>query len=103
MSQMYNPLHPGEIVRDALFTDTELTVTDAAKLLKVSRSALSRLLNGQAGISADMAHRLALFLDTSPDMWMNVQKDYDLWIAGKKNKTLKIIPLRKLKKQRKAA
>lgn len=93
MSIMHKPLHPGEIVRDALFTDTDLTVSEVAKKLKIDRTTFSRLLNGRSGISADMAYKLSLLLNTSAEMWMNLQRDYDLWQARQKNKRLKIKPL----------
>lgn len=93
MGIMYKPLHPGEIVRDALFTDTDLTVGEAANRLKVDRTTLSRLLNGHSGISPDMAYKLSLLLNTSPEMWMNIQKDYDLWEAKSRNRGIKIKPL----------
>lgn len=95
MNVIYDALHPGEIVKDALFNETNLTVTDAARLLKIDRTTLSRLLNGHTGISADMAYRLALLLGTSAEMWMNIQRDYDLSIAYKKNCKLKIKPISK--------
>ena len=69
---------------------THLTVTEIAKLLKVNRTTLSRLLKAHAGISVDMAYRLAMFLNTSPEMWLNVQTDYDLWQARRRMIKLKI-------------
>lgn len=93
MSIMYEPLHPGEIVKDALCTNTDLTVSLAAKKLKVDRTTLSRLLNNHAGISPDMAYRLSLLLNTSAEMWMNVQRDYDLWQVQQKRGKIKISPL----------
>ncbi|MGD9152140.1 MAG: HigA family addiction module antitoxin [Gammaproteobacteria bacterium] len=98
MGIMHKPLHPGEIVRDALFTDTDLTVTEVAKELKIDRGTLSRLLNSHSGISADMAYKLSLLLNTSAEMWMNIQRDYDLWHARRKNKSLKIKELFKKNK-----
>ena len=95
MPTIHEPLHPGEIVRDAIFEGTELTVGEAAIRLKVDRSTLSRLLNGHAGISADMAYRLSLFLNTSPEMWLNVQRDYDLWQVKHRSMKLKIDPLKR--------
>jgi len=94
MSVMHNPLHPGELVRDALFNETELhTVEEAAKRLKVERTTLSRLLNGHSGISAEMAYKLSLLLNTSCEMWMNIQRDYELWKVRKKCKKLHIAKL----------
>ena len=93
MATTHQPLHPGEIVKDALLNDTGLTVTEAAKRLQVDRSTLSRLLNGHAGISVDMAYRLSLLLNTSPEMWLNIQQDYDLWRVKHNVKRLNIKPL----------
>ena len=55
MSRMHNPPHPGEVLRDGVFTDTGITVTEFSKRIGVTRVALSRVLNGRSGISADMA------------------------------------------------
>jgi addiction module HigA family antidote len=60
-----------------------MTVTQAARELHVARVTLSKVLNGQAGISAVMARRLAVWLGTSPDMWVNMQANHDLWQARK--------------------
>jgi antitoxin HigA-1 len=75
---MHNPPHPGLVVREYL---GEQTVSKAAAHLRVTRVTLSRLLNGKAGISATMAIRLASALGTSPEFWMNMQSQYDLWRA----------------------
>lgn len=79
--RMHNPAHPGKVLREYL---GEVTVTAAAERLGVTRAALSRILNGSAGISADMAWRLHDALGTSAEMWMNMQAQYDLWQAAQK-------------------
>jgi len=77
---MHKPLHPGEIVRDAVCNEeTGLSVSSAAQKLGVQRTTLSRLFNGHSGISPEMAMRLAMLLGTSIEMWLNVQRDYDIW------------------------
>lgn len=76
--RMHNPAHPGLVLREHL---GDLTVTEAASRLGVTRAALSRILNGSAGISADMALRLRDALGTSAEMWVNMQSNYDLWQA----------------------
>lgn len=76
---IHEPLHPGEIVKDALLNETGLTVTSAAEKLGVERGTLSRLLNGRSGVSPEMAMRLSIFLKTSVELWMNIQRDYDIW------------------------
>lgn len=81
--RMFNPPHPGEVLRDYL---GKVSVTDAASHLGITRAALSRILNGSAGISADMALRLADALGTTPELWTGMQAQYDLWIASKKRR-----------------
>jgi addiction module HigA family antidote len=93
MDIMHNPLHPGEIIKETLCDGAGLNVTEAAIKLKVDRTTLSRLLNGRAGISADMADRLSLLLGTSAEMWLNLQRDYDLFCVRNKKKRPKIKPL----------
>ena len=84
MGRMFNPPHPGEVLRDGVFDGTQITVTDAAKQLRVTRAALSRILNGRAGISPDMAVRLGKWLGQSPESWLRMQMDYDLWQAERR-------------------
>jgi len=67
-----------------------LSVTRAAEALGVSRKTLSAILNGRAGISPEMAIRLSLAFDTSPESWLNQQSQYDLWQAEKNRKRLKV-------------
>jgi antitoxin HigA-1 len=76
---MHNPAHPGEVLREHI-GDTPITAF--ARRLGVSRVTLSRLLNGSAGISAPMAWRLSDALGTSPELWLNMQMQYDLWKAS---------------------
>ncbi len=79
MPAMHNPPHPGEVLRDGVFADTGLTVSDFARHLGVTRVALSRVLNGRAAISADMAVRLAAALGGTAESWLHMQANYDLW------------------------
>ena len=81
--RMHNPPHPGEVLRDGVFTDSQISVTDFAARLGVTRVALSRVLNGKAGISADMALRLAAALGGSAQSWLHMQANHDLWYAEK--------------------
>lgn len=77
--EMHNPAHPGEVLREYL--PEGMSVTEAAKRLRVSRQSMSALLNSRAGVSADMALRLAAALGTSADFWLRLQMQYDLWQA----------------------
>lgn len=90
---MNHPPHPGELVKRALIEHTELTVTEAAKRLGVGRVTLSKLLNGKSGISPEMAVRLSIVLNTSSELWMNMQSMYDLVQAEKTRKKLKLMPI----------
>jgi len=89
---MHNPPHVGEILRELYLEPSKISVTEAAERLGVSRQAISRLINEKTGISADMALRLAQAFKTSPEYWMNMEKQYELWQASLKNKDLKIKP-----------
>jgi antitoxin HigA-1 len=94
--KMHNPPHPGEVLRDGVFTDSGVSVTDFAARLGVTRVTLSRVLNSKAGISADMAVRLAAALGGTAQSWLHMQANYDLWHAEKalKREIAKIEPLK---------
>ena len=92
---MHEPLHPGEIVKDALIDGAGLSVTEAASKLDISRTALSRLLNCHVSISPEMALRLSKLLRTSIEMWINIQAQYDTWKIRKMSDKIKVKPLRK--------
>ena len=85
--RMFNPPHPAEVIREDILPELGLSVTEAAKQLGVSRVTLSRVLNGKAAISADMALRLHLWMgknSPSAESWLHQQADYDLWQAAQK-------------------
>lgn len=87
MSEVHNPPHPGETLREDVLPALGLTVTKAAEQLNVSRAALSRVLNGRAAISPEMALRLEGWLGIEnggkADLWIAQQAAYDLWNARK--------------------
>lgn len=87
---MHNPPHPGEIIRELCLESLNLSVTDAAKGLGVTRKTLSAILNGRAGVSPEMAVRLSQAFGSTPDHWLRMQNAFDLWQIRKKAKTLKI-------------
>ena len=95
MATMHNPPHPGEVLRDGVFSDTGMTVTEFAKRLGVTRVALSRVLHAKAAISADMAVRLAAALGGSAESWLHMQANYDLWRARRslRAQVAKIAPI----------
>ena len=88
---MFNPAHPGEILREHM-DGLGLNVSALASHLKVTRAALSRIVNGRAGVSADMALRLSAAFGTSLEVWIRTQAQHDLWQASKARR-VKIDPI----------
>jgi addiction module HigA family antidote len=77
--RMFNPPHPGEIIREFCVEPLNRSITDLAKMLGVSRKTFSALLNGHSGISPEMALRLSKVFGRSPEGWLRLQIQYDLW------------------------
>ena len=92
---IHEPLHPGVIIKDVLIDSTGLTISEAADRLGVTRTTLSRLLNQHSGISPEMALRLSKLLNTSVNMWVNIQSQYDIWNVKKHTENINIVPLEK--------
>ena len=90
MKIMYDPPHPGEVLTEAYLEPLGLNVTGAALLLGVGRQALSALVNGRADVSVPMAIKLAKACNTTPQLWLNMQQQYDLWQAKKHVKLGKV-------------
>ena len=88
--RMHNPPHPGEVIRELCLNPLGVTVTRAATALGVSRKTLSAILNGRSGISPEMAIRLSLAFNTTPESWLNQQLQYDLWRAERNRKSLHV-------------
>jgi addiction module HigA family antidote len=80
------PTHPGEIVKEDFLTPLGITQTELAKALKTSFRTINEILNEKRSISPDMALRLSRYFGTSPDVWIGLQADYDLYWAGLKSK-----------------
>lgn len=76
---MYDPPHPGESIRDLCIEPLGMTIGQAAEHLGVSRKHLSAVINSRAGITAEMAVRLAKAFDGRPETWLRQQSAYDLW------------------------
>ncbi len=87
--RMHDPAHPGKILANYI---AGRSVTEVARHLGVTRPTLSRILNGRAGISADMALRLAEAFHTEADFWLRLQMQRDLWEAAQK-KRVRVKPL----------
>ncbi len=91
MAHMFNPPHPGQILKNDL---ADRSITEVANHLGVSRVSLSRVLNERAGITPEMSLKLSEALGTSPDFWFKMQAQYDFWQASRK-KRKKVRPLKK--------
>ena len=87
------PLHPGEVLQDIL-PDTGKSKTEIARLLGISRQALYDILNGKAPVNAEMAVRFGKLLGNGPNLWINLQRAYDLWHAERHIDVSKIPTLR---------
>lgn len=83
------PTHPGKIIQEDYLKPLEITVTGMASILGVSRKTLSKIINERGAITPDMALRLGRAFDTTPELWMNLQKNYDLWQAENLSKDWK--------------
>lgn len=90
---MHNPPHPGEILMELWLNPMGLSVTKAALALGVSRKTLSKIVNGNSGISPEMAFRLSIAFGGSPESWMGHQVAYDLWQVEQHKNELNIKPL----------
>ena len=80
------PSHPGGILRRQYLEPLGLTVADLAGTLGVSRKTVSKIVNERGSVSADMALRLSQAFGTTPELWLNLQQNYDLWHAAKESK-----------------
>jgi addiction module HigA family antidote len=81
---MHNPPHPGEFIRELYITPYDISVRKVAESLGVSPSTLNRLLNSESNVSPEMALRLSKALGRSPESWLVMQDQYDLWHARKR-------------------
>lgn len=93
------PVHPGKIIQEDYLKPLAITITDMASKLGVSRKTLSKIINEKGSITPDMSLRLARAFDTTPELWMNLQKNYDLWQAehiSKDWQRVKPLPMKQL-------
>ena len=90
---MFNPAHPGEILKELVIDSLELTITDVAKHLDVSRKTLSKILNAKGSVTPKMAVRLELaFGKPSADHWLRLQNAHDLWQTRQEQASLDVSP-----------
>ena len=87
-------IHPGEILREDIINDNNLTVTSAAKMLGVTRTTLSNILNCKSDISPEMCYRIAAVFGGTADIWANLQTKYNLLSIAGKIEDLNLTPYR---------
>ena len=80
---MHNPPHPGEFIREIYLEPFDLSIRSLADSLRVAASTLARIVNAQSAVSPEMALRLSRALGRSPESWLAMQHNYDLWHAKK--------------------
>ena len=85
------PGHPGGLLKRQYMEPMGLTVTDLAEALHVSRKTISKIVNEKGGITAEMALRLSQAFKTTPQLWLNLQQNYDLWGAAQKTREWKSV------------
>lgn len=73
------PSHPGSILKNHYLEPLGISVTDLAKELRLSRKTVSKILNERSAVTTDVALRLSRAFDTTPELWLNLQRNYDLW------------------------
>jgi antitoxin HigA-1 len=85
------PRHPGGLIKRQYLEPLNITITNFADILNVSRKTVSEIVNEQASVTPNMALRLATALQTSPELWLNFQQKYDLWCAANESESWKDI------------
>jgi len=85
------PVHPGRIIQEDYLASLSITIKDMASNLGVSRKTLSKVINGRGSITPDMALRLSRAFNSTPDLWLNLQKNYDLWQAEHGSKSWQMV------------
>jgi len=91
---MYNPPHPGEVIKGLWLEPMNITITEASKALGVSRKTLSKIVNGRGNVTSEMAVRLSIAFGSSPESWMGHQTTYDLWQVEQYKNELHVTPLK---------
>jgi addiction module HigA family antidote len=93
MNNYLNPIHPGEILLEDFLKPMDISINRLAREISVPPGRISTIVNGKRSITADTALRLGLYFGVSPELWLNLQSDYDLRIA-RRNTDLHIMPLK---------
>jgi len=93
MMKMYNPPHPGEIIKGLWLDPMDVSITEAAQAMAISRKTLSKIINGRARVTPEIAVRLAIALGSSAESWLGHQAAYDLWKLEQHPENVRAVPL----------
>lgn len=93
MLKMYNPPHPGELIKGLWLDPMGASITAAAHALGISRKTLSKIINGKGRVTPELALRLSISLGSSPESWLGHQAAYDLWQIEQDRSALHAVPL----------
>ena len=85
------PTHPGTILKEDYLNPLSVTIQDMSSILGISRKTLSKIINGRGAVTPDMALRLSRAFETTPELWINLQKNYDLWHAAHDSEAWKMV------------
>jgi addiction module HigA family antidote len=85
------PAHPGGILRRQYLEPLSITISELSKILGISRKTLSKIINERGSVTPDMALRLSRAFNTTPELWLNLQQNYDLWHASRKSNDWKSV------------
>jgi addiction module HigA family antidote len=92
MKRQMRYIHPGEILREEVIYANDLTVTDAAKMLGISRQSLNKIIHEKSDITPEMSFRIAKVFGGTADIWANLQTKFNLHLAAEKTETLNLKP-----------
>ena len=87
------PSHPGKVIRGLYLEPFSISISTLSKTLGVSRKTVSRIVNGKGAVRADMALRLSRAFNTSPEVWLNLQRNYDLWHAERQSENVQSVEM----------
>jgi len=93
MTKMYNPPHPGEIIKGLWLDPMGVSITEAAQAMAISRKTLSKIVNGRGRVTPEIAVRLSLALGSSAESWLSHQAAYDLWELEQHPDNVRVVPL----------
>jgi addiction module HigA family antidote len=93
MMKMYNPPHPGEIIKGLWLDPSDVSITEAAQAMGVSRKTLSKIVNGRGRVTPEIALRLSVALGSSAESWLGHQAAYDLWEIEQHRDDFRVVPL----------